>query len=82
MKMILFILLILEYGKLEEIVINGFKNNESRIYKINAPNDEGFTASLVEIIFYLNTNDELTLTTGMRVIPEIYIYPSLKSSSN
>ena len=82
MKMILFILLILEYGKLEEIVINGFKNNESRIYKINAPNVEGFTASLVEIIFYLNTNDELTLTTGMHVIPEIYIYPNLKSSSN
>ena len=58
------------------------KNNESGIYKINAPDDAGFTASLVEIIFYPNTNDELILTTGTHVIPNTYIYPPFKSSSN
>ena len=39
---------------------------------IKAPVNEGYTASLVEVIFYPKSSSPIILTTGTKVLPENY----------
>ena len=55
------------------------KNNKSGKYKIIAPIDEGFTASLVEVVFYPDSEAPITLTTGTQVLPNKYSFSSYGS---
>tara|TARA_A100001011_G_scaffold195540_1_gene203897 strand:- start:18007 stop:19446 length:1440 start_codon:yes stop_codon:yes gene_type:complete len=55
------------------------KNNDSGKYEIIAPDGEGFTASLVEVIFYPDSETPITLTTGTQVLPNKYLFSSYKS---
>ncbi len=45
-------------------------------YEITAPDNLGFTASLVEVIFYPNSDNPLVLTTGTVVLPDTYPFES------
>jgi PhoPQ-activated pathogenicity-related protein len=55
------------------------KNNKSGKYKITAPIDEGFTASLVEVVFFPDSEAPITLTTGTQVLPNKYSFSSYES---
>ena len=55
------------------------KNTENGMYKINAPNDNGYTASLVEFVFYPDSDTPLKLTTGTHVLPNTYQYEPYQS---
>ena len=41
-------------------------------YKIKAPVNEGYTASLVEVIFYPKSSSPIIFSTGTKVLPEKY----------
>lgn len=45
-------------------------------YEIKAPVNEGYTASLVEIIFYPQSSSPIILSTGTKVLPENYEFSS------
>jgi len=53
---------------------------ESGKYEIEVPVGEGFTASLVEIIFYPDSENPVTLTTGTHVLPDKYLHAPYDSS--
>jgi PhoPQ-activated pathogenicity-related protein len=55
--------------------------NESGIYVIEAPQGEGYTASLIEATFNPGTDRELIFTTGTLVRPDQYPFPDFKSAS-
>ena len=55
------------------------ENNKSGKYEITAPIDEGFTASLVEVVFYPDSEAPITLTTGTQVLPNKYSFSSYES---
>ena len=55
--------------------------NESGIYVIEAPQGEGYTASLIEATFNPGTDRELIFTTGTLVRPDRYPFPDFKSAS-
>ena len=55
------------------------KSNKSGKYEIVAPMGEGYTASLVEVVFYPNSKTPITLTTGTHVLPNKYSFSSYKS---
>ena len=55
------------------------KSNKSGKYEIIAPMGEGYTASLVEVVFYPNSKTPITLTTGTHVLPNKYSFSSYKS---
>ena len=55
------------------------ENNKSGKYEITAPIDEGFTASLVEVVFYPDSEAPITLTTGTQVLPNKYSFSSYDS---
>jgi hypothetical protein len=40
---------------------------------------DGYTASLVEVVFYPNSESPITLTTGTHVLPNKYSFSSYKS---
>ena len=55
--------------------------NKSGSYSIKAPFEkEGFTASLVEIVFYPETDKQLIFTTGTLILPEKYLHSPFKPS--
>ena len=55
--------------------------NKSGSYSIKAPfEEEGFTASLVEIVFYPETDKQLVFTTGTLILPERYLHSPFKPS--
>lgn len=56
-------------------------SNETGIYAIEAPQGEGYTASLIEATFNPGTDRELIFTTGTLVRPDRYPFPDFKSSS-
>ena len=47
-------------------------------YKIKAPVNEGYTASLVEVIFYPQSSSPIILSTGTKVLPEKYDFSPYK----
>ena len=51
-------------------------------YLIKAPVGEGYTASLVEVVFYPESSNPLTLSTGTIVLPEQYAFPAYQTSKN
>ena len=55
------------------------KGDKSGIYEITAPMSDGYTASLIEVIFYPNSESPITLTTGTHVLPDKYSFSSYKS---
>lgn len=55
------------------------QNNDSGTYKIQAPNKDGYTASLVEIVFYPESENPLVLSTGTCVLPDVYQHPRYTS---
>ena len=55
------------------------KSNKSGKYEIVAPLGEGYTASLVEVVFYPNSKTPITLSTGTHVLPNKYSFSSYKS---
>ena len=57
------------------------KNSTGR-YEITAPDNLGFTASLVEVIFYPNSDNPLVLTTGTVVLPDTYPFESYEPRGN
>jgi PhoPQ-activated pathogenicity-related protein len=54
--------------------------HENGTYQIKAPSEEGFTASLVEIIFYPDSKNPIQLTTGTHVLPDRYLHPPFEPS--
>ena len=55
--------------------------NKSGSYSIKAPFEkEGFTASLVEIVFYPESDKQLIFTTGTLILPEKYLHSPFKPS--
>ena len=56
------------------------KTSDSGIYKINAAKGEGYTASLVEIIFYPDSDSPLILTTGTNISPDKYDHEPYQTS--
>jgi len=48
-------------------------------YEIKAPKKQGYTASLVEVIFYPESSSPFILTTGTKVLPEEYDFSSFQS---
>ncbi|MEK9613450.1 MAG: PhoPQ-activated protein PqaA family protein [Flavobacteriaceae bacterium] len=57
------------------------KKNKEGIYKIEAPSKDGFTASLVEVVFNTNSNNPLTLTTGTLVLPNEFAFEKYKPTN-
>jgi PhoPQ-activated pathogenicity-related protein len=55
------------------------KSNKFGKYEIAAPMSDGYTASLVEVVFYPNSESPITLTTGTHVLPNKYSFSSYKS---
>ena len=55
------------------------ENNKLGKYEITAPIDKGFTASLVEVVFYPDSEAPITLTTGTQVLPNKYPFSSYES---
>ena len=55
------------------------KGDKSGKYKITAPMSDGYTASLIEVIFYPNSESPITLTTGTHILPDKYSFSSYKS---
>ena len=53
--------------------------DSSGYYMIKAPKKEGYTASLVEVIFYPESSSPIILTTGTKVLPEQYDFSSFQS---
>jgi PhoPQ-activated pathogenicity-related protein len=49
-------------------------------YHIKTPVGEGYTASLVEVVFYHKSSNPLILSTGTIVLPEQYDFPAYQSS--
>lgn len=47
-------------------------------YEIKVPVNEGYTASLVEVIFYPQSSSPIILTTGTKVLPEKYDFSAYK----
>jgi hypothetical protein len=43
---------------------------------------EGYTASLVEVVFYPESLNPLILSTGTIVLPEQYAFPAYQTSKN
>ena len=54
--------------------------NSSGDYQIKAPEGEGYTASLVEVVFYPESSNPLILSTGTLVLPEQYVFPAFQSN--
>ena len=54
--------------------------SDSGIYKIDVPKGDGYTASLVEIVFYPDSDSPLTLTTGTNVSPDKYDHEPYQTS--
>jgi PhoPQ-activated pathogenicity-related protein len=51
------------------------EKNSTGVYSLQAPSGTGYTASLVEVIFYPDSNNPLTLTSGTWVSPDNYPFP-------
>ncbi|MGB1168053.1 MAG: PhoPQ-activated protein PqaA family protein [Flavobacteriaceae bacterium] len=56
--------------------------NSSGDYQIKASEGEGYTASLVEVVFYPESSNPLILSTGTVVLPEQYVFSSYQSDIN
>ena len=54
--------------------------SDSGIYKIDVPKGDGYTASLVEIVFYPDSDSPLTLTTGTSISPDKYDHQPYQTS--
>jgi PhoPQ-activated pathogenicity-related protein len=54
--------------------------NSSGDYQIKAPEGEGYTASLVEVVFYPESSNPLILSSGTLVLPEQYVFPAYQSN--
>ena len=54
-------------------------NQDSDVYAIKIPEREGFTASLIEVVFGENEQNPITLTTGTVVRPDTFDHLPYKS---
>ena len=58
------------------------KSNKLGEYKLKAPSSNGFTASLIEVVFYQNSSTPITLTSGTYVLPDKYPFEPYKQEVN